>query len=84
MAADGEYARLFSTQAKRYIEAAQGTEGNGEDGPAASASGPQGFRFPQGFQPPAGFKMPEGGFPRPPQGAFSGAFPGRGGEEKER
>lgn len=84
MAADGEYARLFSTQAKRYIEAAQGSEGNGEDGPAASASGPQGFRFPQGFQPPAGFKMPEGGFPRPPQGAFPGAFPGRGGEEKER
>jgi ABC-type multidrug transport system fused ATPase/permease subunit len=76
MAADGEYARLFSTQAKRYIEAAQETSGEND----GSGDPPQGGfpgGFPGGFKPPEGFKFPEGF--KPPEGGFPGGFPGRGG-----
>ena len=84
MAADGEYARLFSTQAKRYIEAAQETSGENDGGSGGPPQGFPGGGFPGGFQPPAGFKMPEGFKPpeggfRPPEGGFPGGFPGRGG-----
>ena len=72
MAADGEYARLFSTQAKRYIEAAQEPEEKEGPGPGGFPGG--GFRPPAGFKMPEGFQPPAGGF-RPPQGGF----PGRGG-----
>ena len=74
MAADGEYARLFSTQAKRYIEAAQEPEENGGAGGPGGFPGRGGFRPPEGFKMPEGFQPPAGGF-RPPQGGF----PGRGG-----
>ena len=75
MAADGEYARLFSTQAKRYIEAAQeqAEEGAAAPGPGGFP-GRGGFRPPEGFKMPEGFKPPEGGF-RPPQGGFPGGGP---------
>ena len=79
MAADGEYARLFSTQAKRYIEAAQE---QAEEG--AAAPGPGGFPGRGGFRPPEGFKMPEGF--KPPEGGFpgrGGGFPGGGPKTEE-
>ncbi len=72
MELDGEYCRLFSTQAKRYIEADNALK-------EAPAEGPGHGNFPGG-----GRGFPGGGFPggrpnfggRMPEGGFPGGFPG--------
>lgn len=64
MAQNGEYSRLFSTQAKRYLETADTVN------PAFGGFPQGGFPgFPQGGMPKGGFPMPKGDFPK-------GGFPG--------
>ena len=81
MELDGEYCRLFSTQAKRYIEADAATKADAAAKEAQPAGGFPGFpggmpNFPQGMP-----NFPQGGFPGGGKG-FPGGFPGFPGAPK--
>lgn len=67
MAKKGEYYRLFSTQAKRYISSANEEINGGGQPPLIP---PGGFSTPPaGFgKPPEGFSTPPAGFGKPPEG----------------